>query len=123
MIVYDESGNVLEIYDLSAGHIEERYDTVAHPEIEPVDEVWHYEVLNSYSNGGKDVERVIDVPGVIGRPEWTENVTKLVYIPYTEEELKQINDEKVIKNDTDRISELEAEIMSLKIIINSLTKN
>ena len=37
--------------------------------------------------GGKDVQRVVDVPGVPARPAWTEQLPIQRYIRYTAEEL------------------------------------
>lgn len=91
MIIYDEQGNVLENYDLTLGHIETHTRTVEHEAVEAVGEVSHYEVIAEYPNGGKDVKKVVDVPAVPGREAWDEEIQYGVYIPYTEEEMAQMN--------------------------------
>ena len=47
----------------------------------------HYETVAEYPGGGKDVQRVVDVPGVPARPAWTEQLPIQRYIRYTAEEL------------------------------------
>ena len=54
---------------------------------ETVEEVSHYETVAEYPNGGKDVQRVVDVPGVPAQAAWTEQVPVQRYIRYTDEEL------------------------------------
>lgn len=91
MIVYDEQMNPLEEYDLTLGHIETHTRTVEHEAVEAVGEVSHYEVIAEYPNGGKDVKKVVDVPAVPGQEAWEEEIQYGVYIPYTAEELEQMN--------------------------------
>lgn len=91
MVIYNEQGNVLENYDLTLGHIETHTRTIEHEAVEAVGEVSHYEVIAEYPNGGKDVKKVVDVPAVPGQEAWDEEIQYGVYIPYTEEELKQMN--------------------------------
>ncbi len=91
---------VLEVYDLALGRLEQRTRTVHHDAVEAVKEVFHYETLAEYPNGGKDVRRVVDVPGVEAREAYDEEVSYTAYIPYTEEELAQIKaeEEAALKN-------------------------
>ena len=55
--------------------------------MEGVEEVSHYETVAEYPNGGKDVQRVVDVPGVPAQAAWTEQMPVQRYIRYTAEEL------------------------------------
>ena len=55
--------------------------------MEGVEEVSHYETVTEYPGGGRDVRKVIDVPGVPARPAWTEQLPIQRYIRYTAEEL------------------------------------
>ena len=43
--------------------------------------------MTEYPNGGRDVQRVVDVPGVQAQEEWVEKVPIQKYIRYTAEEL------------------------------------
>ena len=61
-----------------------------HPAIAAVAEQFHYKEIASYPNGGKDFEKVIDVPGVDGVDAWDEYEDILRYILYTPEELAEI---------------------------------
>ena len=75
--------------DLSLGYlVEEEIFIKHHDAIEPVEEQWHYETIKEYPNGGKDVEKVIDVPAVQAKDAYDEYETINRYILYTEEELK-----------------------------------
>ena len=75
--------------DLSLGYlVEEEIFIKHHDTIEPVEEQWHYETIKEYPNGGKDVEKVIDVPAVQAKDAYDEYETINRYILYTEEELK-----------------------------------
>lgn len=89
MEVYDQSGHLLEEYDLDKGYLKEETKTVHHDAVEGVEEQGHWETVREYPNGGKDVEWVIDVPGVEAKAAWDEPVTVTVYAPYTEEELAE----------------------------------
>ena len=79
------------ICDLSKGKLVS--DTLIEhiPEQQEIQEQWHYETVKEYSNGGKDVEKVIDVVGQPYIAEHDEVEDILVYKPYSEQEIKVIN--------------------------------
>ena len=87
MKILDETGAVVENPDLTLGYLVDDTEPVEHPAVEGVEEVSHYETVAEYSNGGRDVRKVIDVPGVPAQAAWTEQVPVQRYIRYTEEEL------------------------------------
>ena len=91
------------ICDLSKGKLEN--DTLIEhiPEQQEIQEQWHYETVKEYPNGGKDVEKVIDVVGQPYIAEHDEVEDILVYKPYSEQEIK------VIKNNN-RIAELKQKL-------------
>ena len=91
------------ICDLSKGKLVS--DTLIEhiPEQQEIQEQWHYETIKEYSNGGKDVEKVIDVVGQPYIAEHDEVEDILVYKPYSEQEIK------VIKNNN-RIAELKQKL-------------
>ena len=91
------------ICDLSKGKLEN--DTLIEhiPEQQEIQEQWHYETIKEYPNGGKDVEKVIDVVGQPYIAEHDEVEDILVYKPYSEQEIK------VIKNNN-RIAELKQKL-------------
>ena len=91
------------ICDLSKGKLEN--DTLIEhiPEQQEIQEQWHYRTIKEYPNGGKDVEKVIDVVGQPYIAEHDEVEDILVYKPYTEQEIK------VIENNN-RISELKQKL-------------
>ena len=87
MKILDETGAVVENPDLTLGYLTTSTEEVAHPAVEGVEEQWHWETVTEYSNGGKDVQKIIDRPGVLAREEWVEQVPIQKYIRYTAEEL------------------------------------
>lgn len=92
MRVFDETKtNVLTEYDLNKGYLESDVIETDIPEQEAVEEVSHYETIREYPNGGKDVEKVIDVEGKPHIPAHTDTEDIHIYIPYTEDELEKIS--------------------------------
>lgn len=66
----------------------------------------HYEVIKEYPNGGKDVKEIWKVEPKAGKEAWDETQDILVYIPYTAEELAQIEKEKRIASIREQIDVL-----------------
>ena len=87
MKIIDENGAAIENPDLTLGYLVDDTEPVEHPAVEGVEEVSHYETVTEYPGGGRDVRKVIDVPGVPARPAWTEQLPIQRYIRYTAEEL------------------------------------
>ena len=85
--IYNEVMEPIENPDLSLGYLTASTRTVHHEAVEGVQEVWHYETVAEYPNGGRDVRKVIDVPGVPAQAAWTEQIPVQRYIRYTAEEL------------------------------------
>ena len=87
MKIIDETGAVVENPDLTLGYLTDDTQPLEHPAQEAVAEVAHYETVAEYPGGGRDVQKVIDVPGVPAQAAWTEQVPIQKYIRYTAEEL------------------------------------
>ena len=87
MKILNETGAVVENPDLTLGYLTDDTQPLEHPAQEAVAEVAHYETVAEYPGGGKDVQRVVDVPGVPAKPAWTEQLPIKRYIRYTAEEL------------------------------------
>ena len=87
MKIIDETGAVVENPDLTLGYLTDDTEEVTHPAVEGVEEQWHWETVTEYPNGGKDVQKVVDRPGVQAQEEWVEKVPIQKYIRYTAEEL------------------------------------
>ena len=87
MKIIDENGAAIEVPDLTLGYLVDDTEPVEHPAVEGVEEVSHYETVAEYPGGGRDVRKVIDVPGVLAQAAWTEHVPVQKYIRYTAEEL------------------------------------
>lgn len=82
----------LKEYDLNKGHLElDKLFIKHHKAVEEIKEQWHYETIAEYPNGGKDVEKIIDVPYQAPQEAFDEYEDIYVYIPYTDEELEELN--------------------------------
>lgn len=86
----------LNEYNLEKGYLKPDVLEVNVPEQTAVEEVSHYEVIREYPNGGKDVEKVIDVEGKPYVPAHVEREDIQVYILYTDAELAKIEAEREI---------------------------
>lgn len=82
-------------------YIEEQIIIAHHPAQEYIPEQYHYEVIAEYPNGGKDVEKVIDVPGQEAREAWDEVENILRWYWYTEDEIKGRTQYRDMKNALD----------------------
>lgn len=89
MKIIDENGAAIENPDLTLGYLVDDTEPVEHPAVEGVEEVSHYETVTEYPNGGRDVQKIIDRPGVQAQEEWVEQVPIQKYVRYTAEELAQ----------------------------------
>ena len=94
MKIIDETGAVMENPDLTLGYLTDDTQPLEHPAQEAVAEVAHYETVAEYPGGGRDVQRVVDVPGVPAKPAWTEQLPIKRYIRYTAEELAAQEEER-----------------------------
>lgn len=92
MKIYNQDKTqIIENPDLTKGRIEISYIEKTIPEIQEIKEQGHYETIKVYQNGGKDIKWVVDVAGVKYQPERIEKEQIYIYIPYSEEEIKEIN--------------------------------
>lgn len=101
MKIIDENGAVLTTEpDLEAGYLVEDVEVVHHDAVEGTAPQWHRETAKLpdgslaiyYRDGkeiGRDMVKVIDVPGTDPQPAWDEEVPVMRYIRYTAEELAQ----------------------------------
>lgn len=99
MKIIDESGAVLTTEpDLQVGYLVDDVEVVHHDAVEGTAPQWHRETAKLpdgspaiyYRDGkeiGRDMVKVIDVPGVDPQPAWDEEVPVMRYIRYTAEEL------------------------------------
>lgn len=87
MKIIDSNGNPIENPDLTKGCLKQETQTIHHDAVAGVEEVSHYETLAEYPNGGKDVRKVVDVPGVAAQEAYDEEVEVQRYVLYTAEEL------------------------------------
>ena len=99
MKIIDSNGVEIATPDLTKGYLKPETQTVHHDAVAGVEEVSHYETetlpdgtpaIYYDSDGrekGRDVRKVVDVPGVDPQPAWDEEVPVQRYILYTAEEL------------------------------------
>ena len=119
--IYNEDMEPIENPDLSLGYLTPSSRTVHHDAVNEVTEVWHYKTVAEDQNGGKDVEKVIDVPGVEAQPAWDEEIPIQIYHLYTQEELDRMEEEKNKPSQEDRIAQLETEKKLLTAQVQALS--
>lgn len=113
MRIFDEQDVLIESPDMDKGRLIPDTRFVRHHDaVEAADEQGHWITIAEYPNGGKDVEWVIDVPRVEAKEAWDEYEDILRYIPYTEEQLAEM--ELAYKLSPEyRVSELESMLNAL----------
>ena len=107
--IYNEQMEHIENPDLTLGYLRPGTRTEHHEAVEGVTEVWHYETVAEYPNGGKDIRRVVDVPGVEAQAAWDEEIPIQIYVPYTQEELDRMEAERNKPTTEQRVAQLEAQ--------------
>ena len=115
--IYNEQMELIENPDLTLGYLKPSTRTVHHDAVEGVAEVWHYETVAEYPNGGKDIRKVIDVPGAAAKPAWDEEIQIQIYILYTQEELDRIEEE---RNKPTQLDRIEAQVTYTAMITDTL---
>ena len=120
MKIIDEHGTPIENPDLSLGWLEDKSQTIHHDTVAAVEEVSHYETIAEYPNGGKDVQKVVDVPGVEAKDAWDEEEQVQVYHLYTAEELaaqakarEKAEQQAKLPTTDERLAALEAAMLDL----------
>ena len=132
MKIIDETGIVLTTEpDLEAGYLVEDVEVVHHDAVEGTAPQWHRETAKLsdgslaiyYRDGkeiGRDMVKVIDVPGVDPQPAWDEEVPVQRYILYTAEELaaqekarKEAEEKAQLPTAEERLAALEAAMLDL----------
>lgn len=105
--IYNENMERIENPDLTLGYLKPGTRTEHHEAVEGVQEVWHYETVAEYPNGGKDIRKVVDVSGVEAQAAWDEEIPIQIYVPYTQEELDRMESERNKPTTEERIAQLE----------------
>lgn len=109
MEIYNEDMELIESPDLTLGYLKPGTRTEHHEAISGVEEMWHYETVTEYTNGGRDIRKVVDVPGVQAQEAWDEDIPIQIYVPYTQEELDRIDAERNKPTTEERVAQLEAQ--------------
>lgn len=107
--IYNENMELIENPDLSIGYLKPGTRVEHHEAVEGVTEVWHYETVAEYPNGGKDIRKIVDVPGVEAQAAWDEEIPIQIYVPYTQEELDRMEAERNKPTTEERVAQLEAQ--------------
>lgn len=101
MKIIDSNGNPIETPDLTKGYLKPETQTVHHDAVKAVEEVSHYETetlpdgtpaIYYDADGrekGRDVRKVVDVPGVAAKEAYDEEVDVQRYVLYTADELAE----------------------------------
>lgn len=120
MKIIDSNGVEIANPDLTLGYLKQETQTIHHDAVEGVEEVSHYETIAEYPNGGKDVKKVVDVPGVAAQDAYDEEVEVQRYVLYTAEELaaqekarKEAEEKAQLPTAEERLAALEAALLDL----------
>ena len=105
MKILDETGAVVENPNLTLGYLTDDTEEITHPAVEGVEEQWHWETVTEYPNGGKDVQKIVDRPGIQAQEEWVEQVPIQKYVRYTAEELAAQEKERQKQEAKDKLPE------------------
>ena len=120
MKILDETGTVMENPDLTLGYLTDDTEEIIHPALEGVEEQWHWETVTEYPNGGRDVQKIIDRPGVQAQEEWVEKVPIQKYIRYTAEELAAQEEARKKQEAKDKLPETVAALQSAQADADAL---
>lgn len=115
--IYNENMERIESPNLTLGYLKPGTRTEHHDAVEGVTEVWHYETVDEYPNGGKDVQKVVDVPGVEAKAAWDEEIPIQIYVPYTQDELDRIEAE---RNKPTQLDRIEAQALYTALMTDTL---
>ena len=107
--IYNEQMERIEHPDLTLGYLRPGTRMEHHEAVEGVQEVWHYETVAEYPNGGMDVRKVVDVQGVEAQATWDEEIPIQIYVPFTQEELDRMEEERNKPTTENRVAQLEAQ--------------
>ena len=132
MKIINSNGVEISSPDLTKGYLKPETQTVHHDAVAGVEEVSHYETetlpdgtpaIYYDADGrekGRDVRKVVDVPGVDPQPAWDEEVPVMRYILYTAEELaaqekarKEAEEKAQLPTAEERLAALEAAMLDL----------
>ena len=120
MKIIDSNGVEIATPDLTKGYLKPETQTIHHDAVAGVEEVSHYKTIAEYPNGGKDVRKVVDVPGVAAKEAYDEEVEVQRYIRYTTEELaaqekarKEAEEKAQLPTAEERLAALEAAMLDL----------
>lgn len=112
MKILDETGAVVENPDLTLGYLTDDTEEITHPAVEGVEEQWHWETVTEYPNGGRDVQKIVDRPGIQAQEEWVEQVPIQKYVRYTAEELAAQEKERQKQEAKDKLPETVAALQA-----------
>ena len=120
MEIYNDRMELIEKPELLLGYLRPGTRTEHHAAVQGMAEQWHYETVAEYPNGGKDIRRVVDVPGVEAREAWDEEIAIQIYTPYTQEELDRMEAERNKPTTEERLAALDEENRKLKEALDLL---
>lgn len=113
--IYDKNFVLLDGYEPGTGRLEKKSRTIHRDAVEAVEEKYHYETIREYpETGGRDVVRIVDVPGVEGREAEDAIEEYYLFTPYTAEECETQREPTL----GERCAALEKENAELKAWLN-----
>ncbi len=111
MEIYSEDMELIEHPDLALGYLKPGVRVERHEAVEGVQEPWRCEIVTAYENGGGDVRRGIDAPGVEAGAAWEEIQ---IGHPHTQAELDERETQKSRSTVEARLTLVEAALIRLQ---------
>lgn len=124
MRILDKDNNELKNPDLEKGYLKAETIVIKHHEaVEAKQGKSHIEVVKEYPNGGKDVITVWDEEPVQAKDAYDDTETIQRYIPYTDEELKQIeSDKQEAENKETKLNSLYTADMTFSDLVDTVAE-
>lgn len=92
MRIVDQNGNEMLESDVNydKGYLKNDRILICHHErVDAVAEEGHWETIREYPNGGKDVDWIVDVPGIEAKEAWDEYEDVQRFILYSSAEIAE----------------------------------
>ncbi len=116
MRILDINGKELHNPDLSKGRLKPDKLFIRHHDAKPeVKEQFHMEVVATHPNGGRDMDKVIDVPYSPAVNAYDEYEDIQRYIEYTVEELETLNAPTPLEDVESMVIDLEYRLTMLEL--------
>ena len=120
MKIYDETKTILlneSQCDLEIGYFDEETLITHHPAVVGQEEEGHWVTVQEYPNGGKDVEWVIDKPGIQATEAYDEEERVKIYYVYSDTQIKIREIENQVKEKDEEIAYVKKQLADSDYVV------